>query len=149
MRVTEADNEPRLPATDVLNPEAGKESGPPVSWEPTDVRACDPEHLVVATLQAFKPAALRRYLQRKATVPRCYEYTPYADGGFKIAVPSHALTIDTVIEPWKEQISTAKLPEPAAAYVRLIDVSTVATFEAGNGDRTRIRCVAAFPVKEE
>mmetsp|Transcript_77240 Transcript_77240/g.218609 ORF Transcript_77240/g.218609 Transcript_77240/m.218609 type:complete len:177 (-) Transcript_77240:143-673(-) len=124
---------------------------PPQSWEPTDVRGCDAETLVIATIQAFSPAALRRYLARRSKLQgaRCFEYDPQEDGGFRIAVPSHALTIDTDIEQWRAGVEEPQVPDASLVFVRVIGSTFIAKVEAGDGDRSRLRLVKVADVPEE
>merc|ERR1719277_115003 len=109
----------------------------PASWDPADAKACDAELLVLATIKAFKPESLKRYLSRRqqlaTTGDRCFEYESREDGGFCITVPSHALTIDSAVESWKSTIEKEGLPEQSVVKVRVIEGSKLAKVEAGDG----------------
>mmetsp|Transcript_56917 Transcript_56917/g.123149 ORF Transcript_56917/g.123149 Transcript_56917/m.123149 type:complete len:163 (-) Transcript_56917:99-587(-) len=122
-----------------------------LNWIPVDVRKCDAELVVLAVLKEFAPTSLRRYLQRRQQLPSsmCYEYDSYDDGGFKITVQSHALTIDTAVDKWRVRIAEKGLPELSVAFVRVIGASGIATFEAPDDDRSKLRCVNAVKLPGE
>lgn len=81
---------------------------------------------------------------------QCFDYTPHADEGFRINVPSHALTIDTELsDEQKAKAAEAGLPESSVILVKVIGVNALSTIEAGDGDRTRLRIVRQVEVEED
>mmetsp|Transcript_118185 Transcript_118185/g.294835 ORF Transcript_118185/g.294835 Transcript_118185/m.294835 type:complete len:167 (-) Transcript_118185:151-651(-) len=124
----------------------------PASWDPTDVRGCDAELLVIAAIQAFVPTGLKRYLQRKAKVTgfRCFEYEPHDDGGFRIGVPSHALTIDTELKDhWKSMLKEKDICESKAVLIKVIGRNALAQVFAGDGDKSKLRMVEVVEVEDD
>lgn len=146
---TEKDDVARAP---VAQAPAKPAPPPPASWDPIPAPGCDPELLVLAAIQTCCPSGLRRYLQRRAQVTgfQCFDYTPHADEGFRINVPSHALTIDTELsDEQKAKAAEAGLPESSVILVKVIGVNALSTIEAGDGDRTRLRIVRQVEVEED
>merc|ERR1719343_285533 len=145
LRVGESDGVVRPLEAAQLGTSSNSKPEPPCTWESADAQSCDAELLVIAAIQAFCPAALRRYLQRRSQVTgfRCFEYSPYEDGGFRINVPSHALTIDTAIdEKWKERLaSEGDYPVGSMVVIKIIGLNALAKIEAGDGDKSKLRLV--------
>lgn len=81
---------------------------------------------------------MRRYLQRWAQV----------DSGFRINVPSHALTIDTELSDERRAKASEAGPESSVVLVKVTGVNAPATVEAGDGDRTRLRLVKQLTMED-
>mmetsp|Transcript_7544 Transcript_7544/g.16413 ORF Transcript_7544/g.16413 Transcript_7544/m.16413 type:complete len:91 (+) Transcript_7544:274-546(+) len=86
--------------------------------------------------------------RKKLQGARCFEYEPGEDGGFRISVPSHALTIATDVEQWKAQVEEGGYPEGSVVFVRVIGICALATVEMGDGDKTKLRMVKKKEVDE-
>eukprot|EP00928_Gymnodinium_smaydae_P005611 TRINITY_DN11907_c0_g1_i1.p1 TRINITY_DN11907_c0_g1~~TRINITY_DN11907_c0_g1_i1.p1 ORF type:complete len:163 (-),score=32.57 TRINITY_DN11907_c0_g1_i1:157-645(-) len=124
---------------------------PPASWDLVDANSCDVDILVIAAIQAFAPAGLRRYLVRRQQLngARCFEYTSTEDGGFSISVTSHAMTIASDVSKWSDLVASSGVEEANLVMVRAIGIGKLAKVEAGDGDRSKLRCVAVADLPED